>query len=487
MLLRILICPQIKCPYLTEHKAQFNTPMISSFRVYVQIIILSLAILGCSEKSEKVKPAVPNIIYLLTDDQRWDALGAMGNTIIQTPHLDELANNGLLFKNAYVTTSICAVSRASMLTGQYESRHGIHDFNTGLSTDALKATYPLVLKSNGYKIGFIGKYGVGDAKVHPKALFDFWACTEKGQPDYENTDENGNYIHYTDVVANNIETFINEVDDRPFCLSVSFKAPHVQDVDPLQFIPNPRYSDYYKDVVIPKPKTADPKYWESFPDFFRTDENIARVRWKLRFDTPDKYQRSVKNYYRLLTGVDDVVGNLREQLKEKGLDKNTIIVFMGDNGMFLGEHGLAGKWYPYEESVRVPLIIYDPREESPKGKKDQIALNIDIAPTILGMAGIEKPESMQGLDLVDAIKNTDSTRSSFFYEHSFFGSPRIPVVEGVISTQLKYIKYTEHDYEELYDLSNDPLEENNLVSDSKYTDVLENQRNLYENLKKMAK
>ncbi|WP_299530134.1 sulfatase [Ulvibacterium sp.] len=451
------------------------------------VFMIFCVVLGCSEKPKKVISDKPNIIYLLTDDQRWDALGAMGNTIIQTPHLDEIANGGLLFKNAYVTTSICAVSRASMLTGQYESRHGIHDFKTGLSPDALEGTYPMQLKNKGYKIGFIGKYGVGEAKVHPKALFDFWACTEKSQPDYENTDKNGNYIHYTDVVANNIETFINEVDDRPFCLSVSFKAPHVQDVDPRQFIPNPRYADYYRDIVIPEPKTADPKYWESFPDFFRTDENIGRERWKLRFDTPEKYQRSVKNYYRLLTGVDDVVGALRKQLKEKGLDKNTVIVFMGDNGMFLGEHGLAGKWYPYEESVRVPLIIYDPRGGSPKGKMDQIALNIDIAPTILGFAGIDPPESMQGLDLVAAIKNNDSTRSAFFYEHSFFGSPKIPVTQGVISTGVKYIKYSEYDYEELFDLSRDPLEEINLVSDPKYTNVLEKQRSLYEDLKRMAK
>lgn len=461
--------------------------MSSSLKGCLRLIMLSLAVQGCADRPEKPKPVKPNIIYLLTDDQRWDALGAMGNTILKTPHLDELANNGLLFQNAYVTTSICAISRASMLTGQYESRHGIHDFKTGLSLDALEDTYPIQLKNKGYKIGFIGKYGVGEAKVHPKALFDFWACTEKSQPDYENTDENGNYIHYTDRVANYIETFINEVDDRPFCLSVSFKAPHVQDGDERQFIPNPRYADHYKEITIPEPKTGDPKYWESFPDFFRTDENIARERWKLRFNTPEKYQQSVKNYYRLLTGVDDVVGAIKKQLREKGLDKNTVIVFMGDNGMFLGEHGLAGKWYPYEESVRVPLIIHDPREGSPKGRKDQIALNIDIAPTILGFAGIDKPKSMQGLNIIDVIKNNDSTRSSFFYEHSFFGSPKIPVTEGVISTELKYIKYTEHDYEELYDLTNDPLEENNLVSNPKYTGVLEKQRSLYENLKKMAK
>lgn len=465
--------------------------MLNSKNLFFQlsgvILMAVLFLVGCSETKEESKKIAPNIIFLLTDDQRWDALGVMGNTIIQTPNLDVLANNGLLFKNAYVTTSICAVSRASILTGQYESRHGIHDFSTGLSTDALKETYPIVLKNNGYKIGFIGKYGVGNSQVHPKDLFDFWACTDKLQPEYENVDTDGNYIHYTDVVANSIEKFVDEVDEGPFCLSVSFKAPHVQDGDERQFIPNPRYANYYKNVSIPEPKTADPKYWESFPDFFRTDENIARERWKLRFNTPEKYQQSVKNYYRLLTGVDDVVGALRKQLKEKELDENTIIVFMGDNGMFLGEHGLAGKWYPYEESIRVPLIIYDPREQSLKGKKDQIALNIDVAPTILAMAGIERPKTMQGINLLDKIKKDSVTRTSFFYEHQFLGSPKIPISEGVVSPTMKYIIYTEHGYEELFDLTNDALEEVNLISNPAYTAILEVQRKKYKRLKKEAK
>jgi len=456
------------------------------FRKLAILLCVSSLIIGCSDRNTRTQ-APPNIIYLLTDDQRWDALGAMGNPIIETPHLDQLAGQGLLFENAYVTTSICAVSRASMLTGQYESRHGIHDFKTGLSSSAFEATYPGQLKKNGYRIGFIGKYGVGDAKTHPKAAFDYWACSEKGQPDYENKDENGNYIHYTDLVAQHIETFIDHSDDRPFCLSVSFKAPHVQDVDPRQFIPNPRYKNYYQEVTIPEPKTANPKYWEAFPDFFRTDENIGRERWKLRFDTPEKFQRSVKNYYRLITGVDDVVGAIRKQLKDKQLDDNTIIVFMGDNGMFLGEHGLAGKWYPYEESVRVPLIVYDPRDAGIKGRKTQIALNIDIAPTILGLAGLEIPQGMQGLDLVDALKKDNGTRSFFFYEHSFFGTPKIPATEGVISTDLKYMIYTEHGYEELYDLTKDPLEEHNLAPDPDYAEVLEEQRERYKNVKALAK
>ncbi|WP_276389265.1 sulfatase family protein [Eudoraea chungangensis] len=456
---------------------------------YLFLLALIFPFDSCKKKEKSTLQEKPNIIFLLTDDQRWDALGVMGNPILKTPHIDKLAKEGILFDNAYVTTSICAVSRASMLSGQYLSRHGIDDFNTSFSPDALAETYPIVMKNSGYRIGFIGKYGVGSSDTHPKDAYDFWECTTKTQPLYENLDEDGNYIHYTDVVGNSIKSFLNTSDIRPFCLSVSFKAPHVQDGDPRQFIPNPRYNNYYKDIEIPQPKTAAPKYWESFPPFFQTEENIARERWKLRFNSPEKYQESVRNYYRLLTGVDDVVGELIAELKEKNLDKNTIIIYMGDNGMFLGEHGMAGKWYPYEESVRVPLLIFDPRTSSKKikGRKTDIALNIDIAPTILGFAGIKPLKKMQGIDLIQHVANARTTRQEFFYEHNFFGSPKLPKVEGVINPELKYILYTEHGYEELFDLTKDPYEETNLVSHPAYKEVLLKQRQLYLSLKKDAK
>ncbi|MGB5821112.1 MAG: sulfatase [Saonia sp.] len=452
------------------------------------LFLLVFLVYSCKNKKPPLKEEKPNIIFLLTDDQRWDALGAMGNTIVKTPHLDQMAKNGLLFNNAYVTTSICCVSRASILSGQYESRHGINDFGTSFKPDVLEGTYPLLLKKEGYRIGFIGKYGVGDPENQPRKEFDFWAGTDKHQPDYENIDQEGNYIHYTDLVGNHMETFLKNTDERPFCLSVSFKAPHTQDGDERQFIPNPRYASDYKETIVPRPETSEPEYWESFPDFFRTEKNIARERWKLRFDTPEKYQESVKNYYRLLTGVDDVVGKMMAVLKEKNLDKNTVVILLGDNGMFLGEHGLAGKWYGYEESIRVPLIIYDPRDKGIHGKNiDQIALNIDIAPTILGLAGINKSESMQGIDLITALGNNTITRKSFFYEHTFLGSPQIPQVEGVVSPSLKYMIYTEHDYEELYDLTKDPYEKNNLANNPDYKELLAEQRIIYRKLKQEAK
>ncbi len=443
-------------------------------------------LVACTTARKKAVVPKPNIIFLLTDDHRWDALGAAGNPIIKTPNLDQLANKSLYFKNAYVTTSICMVSRASILSGQYESSHRINDFHTSFSQQALDMTYPVLLRKSGYRTGFIGKYGIGDPKDHPKEAFDYWEGTPLHQPDYETKDENGNDIHYTDLLVQKMQEFVNTTDSKPFCLSVSFKAPHSQDGDPRQFIPNKRYASLYATDTIPSPKTAATEYWDSLPYFFHTDENIARDRWKLRFDTPEKYQESVKNYYRLVTGVDDAVGQLMEGLKRKGLDKNTIIIFMGDNGFYLGEHGLAGKWFGHEESVRVPFFIFDPREPSQKSPTDYIGLNIDVAPTILALAGIKIPSSMQGLDLSNPDMIKAKNRKDFFYEHTFESSPKLPKVEGVISPSIKYMNYIEHGYEELFDLRNDPFETVNLVKDSKYNKTLEQQRKRYQVLKTEA-
>ena len=464
-------------------KKQKQVWIIVSFSLMVLTVFFS-----CSEKD----PEKPNIIFLLTDDHRWDALGVMGNPIIQTPNIDNLARQGLMFRNAYVTTAICAVSRASILTGQYQSRHRINDFNTSLSPEALKNTYPMLLKKAGYQIGFIGKYGVGNPKDQPKEHYDFWDCSLKGQPDYELTDENGNYLHHTDKVGQDVSRFLSQYGQQsPFCLSVSFKAPHEQDGDPPRFIVQERFKGQYENDSIPVPETADPKYWDRFPDFFRTDDNIARKRWKPLFSTPELHQATVKNYYRLITGVDEVVGKIREQLKEQHIDDNTIIIFTGDNGFYLGEHGMEGKWYGHEESIRVPLIIYDPRKGNTiHGKvSDQIALNIDVATTILNLAHAKVPESMQGMDLIQLAEGnrTQSDRQDFFYEHTFMGSPRIPQVEGVVSREMKYMKFIEHGYEEIYDLKTDPLEKNNLADDPAYQDQIRELRDRYHELKKKVK
>jgi len=323
------------------------------------ILLFLLALAGCNRNHK------PNIIFLLADDHRWDALGAAGNTIIKTPNLDKIAEEGVLFSNVFVTTSICASSRASILTGQYVSRNNILGFVDELSEEQFQNTYPLQLQREGYEIGFIGKYGIGQGNLkREKTSFDyFWG--QNGQPVYENIDALGDTVHYTELIHRHIDEFLEQTSKtKPFCLSVSFKAPHVQDGDPRQFIYNKKYASLYQDDVIPTPEINHEKYYSQFPDFFKNRPdgklNEARKRWELRFSTPEKYQESVKGYYRLVTGVDDVVGNLRKKLTEKGIDKNTIIIYMGDNGFYLGEHGLAGKWYGHEPSIRVPLLIYDP-------------------------------------------------------------------------------------------------------------------------------
>ncbi|MBC9795735.1 sulfatase family protein [Sinomicrobium weinanense] len=454
------------------------------YRTFTTLLMTIFLITGHQAKAQ-TDTEHPNIIFLLTDDQRWDALGAMGNPLIKTPHLDGLAENGILFTNAYVTTSICAVSRASFLTGQYAARHKINGFRTSLTRKQLQQTYPMLLKASGYQVGFIGKYGVGNPKDQPGDSYDFWECTNKHQPDYELVTEDGTQIHHTDKIKNDLHHFLSTYTAKePFCLSVSFKAPHVQDNDPRQFITSPAYREYYRNDTIPKPETATSAFWNKFPDFFRSDTNIARERWKIRFANDTMYENSVKNYYRLITHVDDVVGNLIRDLEDKGIADNTVIIFMGDNGFFLGEHGLAGKWYGYEESIRVPLIIYDPRL---KGKdrgvtSSKIALNIDIAPTILGLAGVPAPGNMQGVDLYSQVKGKVPERQEFFYEHHYLGGPKIPESEGVVSREFKYLKYTEHDYEEFFDLRKDPREKNNLIQDKKYRKLIDKYRSKYKEL-----
>jgi len=203
------------------------------------------------------------------------------------------------------------------------------------------------------------------------------------------------------------------------------------------------------------------------------------------------YQESVKGYYRLIAGIDDSVKQIRNELKKLKLDDNTVIVFMGDNGFFLGEHGLAGKWFAHEESIRVPLIIYDPRMKSKdEGKvRGEIALNIDIAPTILDLAGEKVPKEMQGRSLLPLLKNQNKNwRKDFFYEH-LFDHPAIPKSIGVRTENWKYIRYPGEKavFEELYDLKKDPLEEKNLSTNKTFQFVLKKLRRRCDELKNELK
>jgi len=426
----------------------------------------------------------PNIVFLLADDMRNDVIAAHGNPIIKTPNLDQLARQGVSFRNAYVTTPVCAISRASIFTGQFERRHGINDFDTDLDQAALARTYPLLLRAAGYRTGFIGKFGVGN---HPPAnAFDYWRGFP-GQGEYEQHDSAGKPIHLTALMAQQAIAFLqSQPRDKPFVLSVSFKAPHVQDESPKQFIVDAADEGLYSTVTMPTPPTAGDQYWQAFPQFFR-DNNLARMRWTTLFSTPDMYQASVKGYYRLITGLDRAIGQIRDALHDRGLDSNTVIIFSSDNGFMLGELGLSHKWFGFEPSVRVPLIISDPRiARGHDGRsQEQIALNIDLAPTMLELAGVSTPPEMEGRSLIPFIRGNQVTswRTDFLFEH-LYPEPTIRRSAGVIGGRYKYLRYLDPtpNYESLYDLSTDPNETMDLARDERYQSVLQSLRLRYDQL-----
>ncbi len=412
----------------------------------------------------------PNIIFLLTDDQRWDMLGVMGNPIIKTPNLDKLAGEGTLFENAYVTTAICWASRATIFTGQHTSRHGIGNGGAGsLSRAQVAKIYPSLLRQAGYRTGFIGKVGVGGVN---SSDFDI-------QYEFDNKyeiKENGKVVGHVDTkMGDQAIDFLDKTSrSQPFNLNISFKAPHEDISDPRRFIPDPAFNGYYVDDVIPVTKTMDPAFFAALPEFLRN--SLMRTRWNQRFATPEKYQETVKNHHRLLTGVDAVVGKLVAKLKAMDIYDNTIIVYMGDNGFFLGERGFAGKWMAYEHSIRVPLIVYDPRNSQNKRgiRRKEMALNLDIAPTLLSVAGVEIPKQMQGRNLLPLIANeVTEWRKEFYHEHPIDMSV-IPKSRAIIGDRYKYIVYYEQNppYEELYDYVNDPDEANNLIKSATHNSIL---------------
>jgi arylsulfatase A-like enzyme len=425
----------------------------------------------------------PNIIFILVDDWRWNALGCMGDKVVRTPHIDGLAARGVLFRNAFVTTSICAVSRASILTGQWQRRHGIADFATGLNGDKWKHSYPALLRAAGYRTGFIGKFGVGSAaEVKAKAgAFDFWRGLP-GQGGVFFIDKNDpTRTHATARFGNQALEFLAGCKPgQPFCLSVSFNAVHARDGQNREYEPDPRDEELYVDIKIPVPRLASAEAFQRLPEFVRISE--GRRRWQRRFASPDMFQKTLRDYYRLISGVDREVGRIVADLKERKLADNTVIIFISDNGYFLGDRGLADKWFMYEESIRVPCIIFDPRlSEERRGKsQDAMVLNVDMAPTMLELAGVAIPTGMQGRSLLPLLRSGKAPadwRTEFFYEHHT-ASKIIPRSEGVRSERWAYIRWLDSCplLEELYDLAQDPWEEQNLAADAAHAGTLAEMR-----------
>jgi len=438
--------------------------------------LLSVNLFSFAEKSVSQKTVEKsNIIFILTDDQRFDALGYAGNSIIQTPHMDKLAQSGAYFSHAFVTTPICSASRASIFCGVHERAHR-YTFQTGpIREKFMEKSYPKLLKDNGYYTGFFGKFGVNFEDKDK--LFDVIEDYDrngrfKDYRGYYYKTLNGDTVHLTRYTGQKALDFIeNAPPGKPFCLSLSFSAPHAHDAASEQYFWQESQNFLFADMEMPAPKLAGDEWFYKLPGPVR--EGFNRKRWFWRFDTPEKYQHSIKGYYRMIKGIDDEIAGIREKLKEKGLDDNTVIIMMGDNGYFLGERQLAGKWLMYDNSVRVPLIVYDPRVKKHRDISE-MALNIDIPATIADLAGIEIPAGWHGKSLIPLVhgKQKSLNRDTILIEH-LWEFENIPPSEGIRTNEWKYFRYVnDKSAEELYNFKDDPMETKNLADDPEFAGVL---------------
>jgi len=448
-------------------------------------LMLSKAGLAQKDNAQKNATVRPNIIFILTDDQRWDALGYAGNKLIHTPEMDKLAREGSYFKNALVTTPICAASRASIITGLYERTHKYTFQSEAIKQEYMQQAYSMVMKNAGYYTGFFGKFGVKYSGF--KNLFDVaddydrnGAFTDRRGYFYKTI--NGDTVHLTRYTGQQGLDFIeNAPVDKPFCLQLSFSAPHAHDNAPDQYFWQNETDYLFQNMNMPAADLAEDKYFNELPEDVKKGFN--RLRWTWRFDIPEKYQHSVKGYYRMIAGIDLEIAKIRAELKKKGIEKNTVIILMGDNGYFLGERQLAGKWLMFDNSVRVPLIVMDPRANKHQDI-EEMAFNVDVPATMADLAGAQIPSSWQGsslLPIVSGKKNTIQNDTALI-EH-LWEFKEIPPSEGVRTNEWKYFRYVnDKTIEYLYNLKADPRETKNLVSDKKYKTQLNALRNKLEQL-----
>ncbi len=286
---------------------------------------------------------LPNVIFILTDDMRWNVLGSAGDPIIRTPNIDQLAADGTTFRNCFATTSICTVSRASILLGQYERRHGIVDFAKAFSPSQWQNSYPALLRKAGYRTGFIGKFGVGGRKaIEAKAGdFDYWRGLSGQGGRFFIDPKDPDRVHATARFGDQaLEFFAESGTELPFCLSISFNAPHASDGEAREFEPDTRDESLYQDNVIPPSPAANPEFFEKLPPFVQQSE--GRKRWQMRFSAPAQTQQTMRDYYRLVSGIDREVGRIRADLEKRGMARQTVIIFTSDCFILSGKLNCLG-------------------------------------------------------------------------------------------------------------------------------------------------
>jgi len=407
-----------------------------------------------------------NIVFLLSDDHRFDMIGAMGHPWLETPNFDRMLRNGVHIQNGFVTTSLCSPSRASVLSGQYCHAHRVMDNSTPLTGDL--ETFPEVLQRNGYKTAFVGKWHMGGGSDEPRPGFDHWVSFP-GQGVYFDPTLNINGTrkkvngYNPDILTAEAAKFLRENKDGPFLLYLSHKAVHDN------FSPAPQDKGIYADKPVPYPKSfADTDFnYYGKPDWVREQ----RMSWhgvdglyNRRYVFEDFY----REYCECVHSLDRSIGAFLDELETLGLAEDTLVIYMGDNGFQHGEHGLIDKRTMYEASIRVPMIAHCPGLFG-KGKAiDGMCLNIDIYPTICEAAGIEPPPSVQGRSFLPLLEGKNvEWRTEFVYEYFWERAyPQTPTVIGLRTDQYSYMRY--HgiwDVDELYDIQKDPDQMLNLIGD----------------------
>ncbi len=455
----------------------------------VLIFILLFGIVFLSQAQKIKKPM--NIIYILSDDHRYDFMGFTGAVPgLETPGMDKMAKEGAHVKNTFVTTALCSPSRASILTGQYAHTHTVVDNSAPLPNNL--TFYPQYLQKKGYKTAFMGKWHMGNTGDNPQPGFDEWVSFE-GQGKYfgntlnvngkrEALDSN-NYI--TDELTTRALKWMNNVKDKPFAMYLSHKGVHAE------FMPAKRHQGKYKDLPVMSPQSMYLTVTDSSKQYGIVTPPKTTVNYKdiPRWVREQRYswhgvdymyhgQIPFNEFYHLyletLLAVDESIQSVIKWVEDNGLKENTMVVYMGDNGFLFGEHGLIDKRNAYEESMRVPLLVWAPGMVKASSVIPQMIHNIDLAPTFLELAGIEKPSQMQGQSFLSLLKGENiAWRDKVFYEYYWEQAfPQTPTTFAVRSDKYKYIAYNGiWDINELYDLEKDPYEMNNLIRNKEFDKI----------------
>ncbi len=394
----------------------------------------------------------PNIIFILADDHRWDCLSRLKHPVVTTPHLDRMAGGGTLFRNAFVTTSLCSPSRASFLTGQYAHTHGLQNNLTPWRND--RVTFLEILGRQGYDSAFIGKWHMPGRLPRLKGVSRFITFSARGgQGTYFNCPlivdgqlRKSRKPYITEELTDYALEFINRRRSGPFCLYLSHKAVH------QPFLPPPQYEKLYADKKLPLPPEADS--WIPM----HTDMVYYGMKGTL--------EHHFRNCLRTIHSLDEQVGRILDWVEASGQADNTVIIYCGDNGFLWGEHRLVDKRWPYEESIRIPFIVRDPRTVKDPGRTEpRMVLNIDLAPTILDLAGLPVPSNMEGRSLSPLLAGRHGPwRTAWLYEYFKDFPYRVPRMQGVRTERYKYIEYQGDIDNHLFDLKTDPREQHNLIA-----------------------